>query len=210
MTATSPAADAPQFPVHFIDDCVALAADRRPWAQRNDWHGLAACRHLPEPVFTRDDPPSAGNLRRCARCPVRTECAVEGLRQNRYGLVVDSPDELYGHFGGLSPDERAELLADVRGRARARGIALADTTNCRTELILRHFTTHGWTPNRVAGELGIGRPEVIDHLILAGAQAGLSHRETADVIGDISYKTVERRLRDLRRLASHNDTEEVA
>ncbi|WP_062207394.1 WhiB family transcriptional regulator [Streptomyces sp. NBRC 109706] len=81
-----------------------------------DWQLMAACRGVDSSLFFHPEGErgAARSAREeaakevCARCPVRTECAAHAL----------SVREPYGVWGGLTEDEREELL----GRAR-RGLA---------------------------------------------------------------------------------------
>ncbi|WP_275942329.1 WhiB family transcriptional regulator [Streptomyces spiramenti] len=84
-----------------------------------DWQLLAACRGVDSSLFFHPEGErgAARSAREasakevCMRCPVRAECAA-------HALTVREP---YGVWGGLTEDEREELL----GRAR-RGIANRD------------------------------------------------------------------------------------
>ncbi|MFF8283759.1 WhiB family transcriptional regulator [Streptomyces albus] len=79
-----------------------------------DWQLLAACRGVDSSLFFHPEGErgAARSAREasakevCMRCPVRAECAAHALQVR----------EPYGVWGGLTEDEREELL----GRARSR------------------------------------------------------------------------------------------
>ncbi|WP_066949646.1 WhiB family transcriptional regulator [Streptomyces lushanensis] len=79
-----------------------------------DWQLLAACRGVDSSLFFHPEGErgAARSAREnsakevCMRCPVRAECAA-------HALAVREP---YGVWGGLTEDEREELM----GRARTR------------------------------------------------------------------------------------------
>lgn len=79
-----------------------------------DWQLLAACRGVDSSLFFHPEGErgAARSAREtsakevCMRCPVRAECAA-------HALAVREP---YGVWGGLTEDEREELM----GRARHR------------------------------------------------------------------------------------------
>ena len=79
-----------------------------------DWQLEAACRGLDSEVLFHPDR-ERGDAREmrdaaakaiCGACPVATQCL-------EHALAVREP---YGVWGGLTEDERAELLADRRRR----------------------------------------------------------------------------------------------
>ncbi|MCT6778583.1 WhiB family transcriptional regulator [Streptomyces rubiginosohelvolus] len=84
-----------------------------------DWQLLAACRGVDSSLFFHPEGErgAARSAREtsakevCMRCPVRAECAA-------HALAVREP---YGVWGGLTEDEREELM----GRARTRLISAA-------------------------------------------------------------------------------------
>lgn len=86
-----------------------------------DWQLLAACRGVDSSLFFHPEGErgAARSAREnsakevCMRCPVRAECAA-------HALAVREP---YGVWGGLTEDEREELM----GRARNRLITAATT-----------------------------------------------------------------------------------
>ncbi|MEV7373491.1 WhiB family transcriptional regulator [Streptomyces sp. NPDC090301] len=88
-----------------------------------DWQLLAACRGVDSSLFFHPEGErgAARSAREnsakevCMRCPVRAECAA-------HALAVREP---YGVWGGLTEDEREELM----GRARNRLITTAPTTS---------------------------------------------------------------------------------
>ena len=79
-----------------------------------DWQLLAACRGVDSSLFFHPEGErgAARTAREesakevCTRCPVRSECAA-------HALAVREP---YGVWGGLTEDEREELLGRARGR----------------------------------------------------------------------------------------------
>ncbi|MFC1400588.1 MULTISPECIES: WhiB family transcriptional regulator [Streptacidiphilus] len=85
-----------------------------------DWQLSAACRGVDSSLFFHPEGErgAARSSREqsakevCSRCPVRTECAT-------HALAVREP---YGVWGGLTEDDREELL----GRTRHRPSANAD------------------------------------------------------------------------------------
>jgi WhiB family redox-sensing transcriptional regulator len=84
-----------------------------------DWQLLAACRGVDSSLFFHPEGErgAARSAREnsakevCMRCPVRAECAA-------HALAVREP---YGVWGGLTEDEREELM----GRARNRLVSAA-------------------------------------------------------------------------------------
>ena len=82
-----------------------------------DWQLLAACRGVDSSLFFHPEGErgAARSAREnsakevCMRCPVRAQCAA-------HALAVREP---YGVWGGLTEDEREELM----GRARNRLVA---------------------------------------------------------------------------------------
>ncbi|MCM1943980.1 WhiB family transcriptional regulator [Streptomyces hydrogenans] len=87
-----------------------------------DWQLLAACRGVDSSLFFHPEGErgAARSAREnsakevCMRCPVRAQCAA-------HALAVREP---YGVWGGLTEDEREELM----GRARNRLITAAPAT----------------------------------------------------------------------------------
>ncbi|WP_282797702.1 WhiB family transcriptional regulator [Streptomyces sp. CC224B] len=88
-----------------------------------DWQLLAACRGVDSSLFFHPEGErgAARSAREnsakevCMRCPVRAECAA-------HALAVREP---YGVWGGLTEDEREELM----GRARNRLVSTASTSS---------------------------------------------------------------------------------
>ncbi|MFE6622177.1 WhiB family transcriptional regulator [Streptomyces sp. NPDC008086] len=88
-----------------------------------DWQLLAACRGVDSSLFFHPEGErgAARSAREnsakevCMRCPVRAQCAA-------HALAVREP---YGVWGGLTEDEREELM----GRARNRLVSAASTTS---------------------------------------------------------------------------------
>ncbi|MFJ5103376.1 WhiB family transcriptional regulator [Streptomyces sp. NPDC088554] len=88
-----------------------------------DWQLLAACRGVDSSLFFHPEGErgAARSAREnsakevCMRCPVRAECAA-------HALAVREP---YGVWGGLTEDEREELM----GRARTRLISTSAPTS---------------------------------------------------------------------------------
>ncbi|MER6530690.1 WhiB family transcriptional regulator [Streptomyces sp. NPDC001508] len=87
-----------------------------------DWQLLAACRGVDSSLFFHPEGErgAARSAREnsakevCMRCPVRAECAA-------HALAVREP---YGVWGGLTEDEREELM----GRARNRLVSASSTS----------------------------------------------------------------------------------
>ncbi|MEU1333004.1 WhiB family transcriptional regulator [Streptomyces sp. NPDC005865] len=87
-----------------------------------DWQLLAACRGVDSSLFFHPEGErgAARSAREnsakevCMRCPVRAECAA-------HALAVREP---YGVWGGLTEDEREELM----GRARNRLVTTSPAT----------------------------------------------------------------------------------
>ncbi|MDF4253930.1 WhiB family transcriptional regulator [Streptomyces sp. WMMB303] len=79
-----------------------------------DWQLLAACRGVDSSLFFHPEGErgAARSAREasakevCMRCPVRAECAAHALQVR----------EPYGVWGGLTEDEREELLGRARNR----------------------------------------------------------------------------------------------
>ncbi|MFF0104682.1 WhiB family transcriptional regulator [Streptomyces hirsutus] len=88
-----------------------------------DWQLLAACRGVDSSLFFHPEGErgAARSAREnsakevCMRCPVRAECAA-------HALAVREP---YGVWGGLTEDEREELM----GRARHRLVSAPASTS---------------------------------------------------------------------------------
>ncbi|WP_420035155.1 WhiB family transcriptional regulator [Streptomyces sp. cg28] len=86
-----------------------------------DWQLLAACRGVDSSLFFHPEGErgAARSAREtsakevCMRCPVRAECAAHALQVR----------EPYGVWGGLTEDEREELM----GRARNRLVTASST-----------------------------------------------------------------------------------
>lgn len=67
------------------------------------WAEDAACRGYDLDMFFTDSKGGVARAKRiCAGCPVREECLDEGLRAE--------DGSRYGIYGGLTPDERTELV----------------------------------------------------------------------------------------------------
>lgn len=86
-----------------------------------DWQLSAACRGVDSSLFFHPEGErgAARSSREqsakevCSRCPVRTECAT-------HALAVREP---YGVWGGLTEDEREELLGRARHRTPLEPVA---------------------------------------------------------------------------------------
>ncbi|MFC7468579.1 WhiB family transcriptional regulator [Actinomadura keratinilytica] len=86
-----------------------------------DWQLLAACRGVDSSLFFHPEGErgAARSAREtsakevCMRCPVRAECAA-------HALAVREP---YGVWGGLTEDEREELMGRARTRLTPAGAA---------------------------------------------------------------------------------------
>ncbi|AUH41089.1 WhiB family transcriptional regulator [Streptomyces sp. CMB-StM0423] len=84
-----------------------------------DWQLIAACRGVDSSLFFHPEGErgAARSAREasakevCMRCPVRAECAA-------HALAVREP---YGVWGGLTEDEREELLGRARHRTPTPG-----------------------------------------------------------------------------------------
>jgi WhiB family transcriptional regulator, redox-sensing transcriptional regulator len=80
-----------------------------------DWQLVAACRGVDSSLFFHPEGErgAARSAREaaakevCMRCPVRAECAT-------HALAVREP---YGVWGGLTEDEREEMMGRSRNRA---------------------------------------------------------------------------------------------
>jgi hypothetical protein len=180
-----------------LEVCVSLAADLRSWYRRTAWHDRALCRERGSEIYISESPPSPGDLEQCMTCPVRTECAVDGLRQSMDGMLAESRDEIQGYWGGLGPDDLWSLACMMRDFAAERGIAMCDAVQCRGELIDQYYE-RGWSSERIAKALGLTHQATVDHLTLSMANRGWSHRRIAAALPGRSYKWYERRLRQLR------------
>lgn len=180
-----------------VEDCVSHAADLRSWLRRSGWHDRALCRGRGSDIYISELPSSRGDLELCMRCPVRTECAVDGLRQSMDGTLAESRDEIQGYWGGLGPDDLWSLACAMRDLAAERGIAICDAAQCRGELIHQYYD-RGWSTEQIAKALGLTHQAIVDHLTLALANRGWSHRRIAAALPGRSYKWYERRLRQLR------------
>ena len=109
---------------------------------------------------------------------------------------VESREEVHGWFGGMGPDERWDLLESTRLRAAQLGVELDESIYRLPERVLEHHRD-GWTPERIAGHLGVTVDEVVDELLAALSCEGLSNRRIAAQLDGRSYKWVERRRRAL-------------
>ncbi|MGI5349360.1 WhiB family transcriptional regulator [Streptomyces sp. CA-250714] len=101
-----------------------------------DWQLLAACRGVDSSLFFHPEGErgAARSAREasakevCMRCPVRAECAAHALQVR----------EPYGVWGGLTEDEREELLGRARNRlvtthSAAEGGSAAPSTDGASE-----------------------------------------------------------------------------
>jgi len=127
---------------------------------------------------------------------VRTECAVDGIRQNFDGTVAESPDELHGFYGGLSPEQRWSLVAAVRARAAASGTRLYDDATAIGPKVVK-YVTEGRKVAWIAAELLRDVEWVVDVIVRELADRGWSNRAIASLLPNRSYKWVERRRRTL-------------
>jgi WhiB family redox-sensing transcriptional regulator len=92
-----------------------------------DWQLLAACRGVDSSLFFHPEGErgAARSAREnsakevCMRCPVRAQCAAHALQVR----------EPYGVWGGLTEDEREELM----GRARHRLVPAGGATGAAAE-----------------------------------------------------------------------------
>lgn len=80
------------------------------------WRDSALCRETDPDAFFPEVGNSGSAARRvCAACPVRIDCLTDAL---------DRHDVTYGVLGGLTPNERRDLLREQRaGRGRDRRVA---------------------------------------------------------------------------------------
>ncbi len=80
------------------------------------WRDRALCAETDPEAFFPEAGASAAVARRvCAACPVRTECLTDAL--NRH-------DVSYGVLGGLTPNQRRDLLREKStGTGQARRVA---------------------------------------------------------------------------------------
>jgi hypothetical protein len=180
-----------------VEVCVSLAADLRSWLRRAGWHNRSLCRGRGSDVYISELSPSCGDVELCMRCPVRTECAVDGLRQGMDGTLAESRNEIQGCWGGLGPDDLWSLACAMRDLAAERGIAMCDAAQCRGELIDQYYD-RGWSAERIAKALGLTHQATVDHLTLSMANRGWSHRRIAAALPRRSYTWYELRLRQLR------------
>jgi WhiB family redox-sensing transcriptional regulator len=113
-----------------------------------DWQLLAACRGVDSSLFFHPEGErgAARSAREnsakevCMRCPVRAECAA-------HALAVREP---YGVWGGLTEDEREELM----GRARNRLVSAAAPGSARGEGHVSHHGSHNGTTHAGASHPG--------------------------------------------------------
>lgn len=76
-----------------------------------EWANRAACRGYDLDAFFTDSKGGIERVKRiCRPCPVRKQCLAEALRAE-YG-------SRYGIYGGLTPDERTELVDGPRTTGR--------------------------------------------------------------------------------------------
>ncbi len=192
-----------------LDRAVTAAADGRPWSERAGWHYDAACRGVGPAAFVDatahpGDPgadelgpdelgPAAAAV--CGACPVRTECAVDGLRANAEGFLAASTDEVVPGYGGLTARQAWILAGLVRGRARERGITLYERSVHLADHIVTWFEA-GTEITVIAATVGADPEEVRDVLVAHLARAGTSNRRIGEILA-CNYKWVERRRRFL-------------
>lgn len=86
------------------------------------------------------------------------------MRTSLDRTLAESRGELYGWYGGLSPDQRWKLCEELRARSEARGAPLAEAASCRVDLVLRYHD-QGLPLERIAGELGVELDRVADALV---------------------------------------------
>lgn len=115
-----------------------------------DWRDEAACRDVPEgmtraqwvKVFVRNKLPEPRTYTQsyararavCERCPVLDDC-------REYAL---SEGELYGMWGGLSPNERKDLRREMRGGRMPHGYSHGcRCQSCRENEMARHERRRG-------------------------------------------------------------------
>ncbi len=83
------------------------ALTRRHWADRSLCRGLSPDTYFPDLEADPDCAPPPTALVRCRACPVSHECLATALfHENADGYR-------FGWWGGLSPESRAELWAEI-------------------------------------------------------------------------------------------------
>jgi hypothetical protein len=179
-----------------LDRAVALAADSRSWRERSSWHVQAPCVGDDTEAFFGREQLDGTQLACCRSCPVRTECAIDGVRQNLDGTVAERPDELWGFHGGLGSAERWELVGLVRDRATELGVRLHDdaaVVGARVVDLIDNGRSVSW----IADDLFRDVEFVVDVVVVELAALRWSNRAIAGVLDGRSYKWVERRCRAL-------------
>ncbi len=86
-----------------------VSSSLKPKIESWDWRSEGACRGLPPDMFFHSDGERGSSRRRresaakavCATCPVLAECRSHAL----------AVPELYGVWGGLGEEERADLIS---------------------------------------------------------------------------------------------------
>ncbi len=127
-----------------------------------DWQLLAACRGVDSSLFFHPEGErgAARSAREnsakevCMRCPVRAECAA-------HALAVREP---YGVWGGLTEDEREELM----GRARHRLVPATNGAPNRTSDGAPNGHSggaSGGTAADRAGAAGAAEPPVVREIV---------------------------------------------
>ncbi|PBO27409.1 WhiB family transcriptional regulator [Streptomyces albidoflavus] len=121
-----------------------------------DWQLLAACRGVDSSLFFHPEGErgAARSSREtsakevCMRCPVRAECAA-------HALAVREP---YGVWGGLTEDEREELMGRARTRLTSPWAAVVTRSTPGTVATARR------SASRASGESSQTRTDVIPAL----------------------------------------------
>ncbi|MFC9591637.1 WhiB family transcriptional regulator [Streptomyces sp. NPDC056944] len=106
-----------------------------------DWQLLAACRGVDSSLFFHPEGErgAARSAREnsakevCMRCPVRAECAA-------HALAVREP---YGVWGGLTEDEREELMGRARNRLITTAPASPPVTSATSVTSMTSMTSIG-------------------------------------------------------------------
>jgi WhiB family redox-sensing transcriptional regulator len=78
---------------------------------RGDWRERAACRGVPPDLFFPPKPRTTANYKAakkiCEKCPVQEQCL-------NLVLPLETVDDRFGLFGGMTPSERRRLRFKMR------------------------------------------------------------------------------------------------
>lgn len=195
------AADASGIDLHRAVD---LGADPRPWVERSGWHSRAACMgDETDAYFGYSERPSAAQLARCRSCPVRTECTVDGIRQNLDRTVADSPDEP-GCCGRLEPAERWGVVQLVRAWAAELGVRLHEDAAVVGQRVAKHVR-EGRSAHRIVAEVNRHVKFVVDTIVVELSTRTWTNHRIAAVPEGRSYERGERRRLPLRAALGDGD-----